>query len=277
MAGAASLPVDIARLIVEMASRSLYTACSLSLVSKEVQTWSDPFLFCTVVISVTDIVSKEMELFMDSFTAPTPTQRLLRARGYVQIVATQQLTDPNKRIPRFLGCCSNLFSFCNWTQVLSSSFFDLHIMSLKWLSLNGWVEPLSFKSPVFQSITHLDLTGLNFSEWPDIWNANLGFIPSLTHLLLDASGPSDVISNDVLSIISSHLTPTIQLVLLSVKGVTKGSITSDHDKRIAIVEMGALNVYEEVWMTFSGPLQEGEAVWSHAEKLLKVQRRELEA
>ncbi|KAH8826087.1 hypothetical protein DL96DRAFT_1607142 [Flagelloscypha sp. PMI_526] len=274
MANVASIPVEIARLIVQFASHSLSTSCSLSLVSRQVQTWSDPFLFCTMIISKTQEVSQKMRTFIDSFVSSVPSDRLCRARRYVQIVATLQFNDPDETLYRFLGCCSHLFSVCVWCHVVPSSFSALHIPTLRWLSLSGWEIPLSFASPVFQSISHLDLTGVFFSDWSDIWEANLAFIPNLSHLLLNASGPSDIVDGEVLSTISSHLTPSIRLVLLAVKKLPAEARAGGYDVRIAMVEVGILNVDEEVWTTFSSPLHERETIWSKAETLLLERRNE---
>ncbi|KAH8834441.1 hypothetical protein DL96DRAFT_1810711 [Flagelloscypha sp. PMI_526] len=216
-----SLPVDIARIIVEIAADSHSVACSLSLVSHQVHFWADPTLFRNIKISSNNVGIK-MKAFISRFISPNPTARLLRAREYIQIFSTKQIDDEAEEIPRFLACCTRLFSVCIWSVEMRPSFFDLSIPTLKRLSFSRFVSTmdLSFQLPIFRSVTHLDLTPIPFDRWNELWDANLSFIPNLTHLALDFS-EDPAYFNEIISTISSNITFGIQLWVTRETHMTK--------------------------------------------------------
>ncbi|KAH8804181.1 hypothetical protein DL96DRAFT_1631420, partial [Flagelloscypha sp. PMI_526] len=178
-------PIDLARLIVETAALSdwsLCTARALSCVSREVQLWSDQFLFQNIVIQEEGAAPGAMLRFIDDFISEDPSPRIGRARAYIKTFSTKQEEDYDGRIPKFISLCSALESLCIWSLEHDSSYFSTNIPSLRKMSLASFDYPLSFKMPLFQAVTHLELAGVMTAGWPLIWNADLSSMPSLTHL-----------------------------------------------------------------------------------------------
>jgi hypothetical protein len=231
---------------------------------------ADPTLFRNIKISSNNVGIK-MKAFISRFISPNPTARLLRAREYIQIFSTKQIDDDAEEIPRFLACCTRLFSVCIWSVEMRPSFFDLSIPTLKRLSFSRFVSTmdLSFQLPIFRSVTHLDLTPIPFDRWNELWDANLSFIPNLTHLALDFS-EDPAYFNEIIPTISSNITLGIQVVILFVPTSAINSITADHNPHIALGD--TRNAYDQVWATFSEEIREENGIWRKAE--IQLQERE---
>ncbi|KAH8804179.1 hypothetical protein DL96DRAFT_636006 [Flagelloscypha sp. PMI_526] len=276
------VPLDIARLIVENAAVSdRSTACALSRVSREVQFWSDPFLFRIIVIQGEGTVSKAMGDFINNFISENPTQRILRAQSYVKMFSSRQKSDEENRIPRFIARCTTLEALCLWTLGLNSSFMSINIPSLRRISFSCFRKwPQTFRVPLFRSATHLEIDS---ADGAGMWDAGLPSISTLTHAVLVV--PEGTVTKSVLSTISSQLPPQLEVLLLVMRKNEKASLEGvSHDDRIVIGislwpgenlsenSSDEKYVYEDEWDTWAGEKPEEHTCWAKAEGMLRYKR-----
>ncbi|KAH8824209.1 hypothetical protein DL96DRAFT_1613387 [Flagelloscypha sp. PMI_526] len=269
-----SLPLDLARLVIEFtasADWSLQTVTALSLVSKEVQSWSDRYLFRDIVVG--DDGLPRTEEFMRDFAQDNAPIRFQTARSYVRTFSTQA-TDGDERLAlKFLLCCTNIHSIAFWHMTIPSPLRDRSIPSLERLSFSpGDDARLSFSAPLFRTITHLEIAGYDSSDWPVLWSAGLSSMPSLTHLVLDAL--PDVKPHIHLL---SNLPDSVRIIMLRFGRITQATRVAD-DPRIvcfASQEQNAsegfphLDIFVEGFHTWTGKKFEDETYWTIGERLLQ--------
>ncbi|KAH8824195.1 hypothetical protein DL96DRAFT_1613351 [Flagelloscypha sp. PMI_526] len=281
-----SLPLDLAKLIIEFAASddwSLRTSISLSLVSKEVQTWSDVYFFRDIVIEE-DAIPLKTKTFMTEFSQENPPLRLHTARSHVRTFSTKQsdkedTEDEEEVVFRFLALCSNLHSIALWHMSVPSGLLDLSIPSLRRLSFGaGKHDQVSFSMPLFNSITHLEIAGYNSSEWPALWSAGLRSIPSLTHLALDALPLSDC-QSDLLK----RLPASFSLVLVrNIETYESELMQGVDDPRIVVftdsddIGLPFLDIFSDGFHAWTGQQPEEETYWVQGEKLSAKQRQNIE-
>ncbi|KAH8804182.1 hypothetical protein DL96DRAFT_636027 [Flagelloscypha sp. PMI_526] len=277
------VPVDIARLIFESAAVSdRSTACALSCVSREVQFWSDPFLFRNVVIQDEGTVREAMLEFIDNFISEDPPSRILRARDYVQRFSTKQDNDQENRIPKFIGLCTALESLCLWTLDLTAPFLPINIPSLRKISFSSFDKgPQTFNVPLFHSVTHLEIDS---ADPISIWKAELSSMSSLTHLVLVLLDQNKIAT--AISTVSCSLPSHLQVLLLVMRRTEQSSLEGiSYDERIVIGVSLRSNevpsesnsyaeyVYEEDWAAWTGETSEVDTCWAKAELLLRDKQR----
>ncbi|KAH8804178.1 hypothetical protein DL96DRAFT_1631411 [Flagelloscypha sp. PMI_526] len=270
-----NVPIDVARLIIEIAAlsdSSLCTARALSCVSSAVQLWSDPFLFQNIVIRHEGAVPDAMF-----------------PRAYVKTFSTKQETDQEDTIPRFISLCSALQSLCLWSLEPDPSYFSTSVPSPRKMSLSFFDDSLTFRMPLFQSVTHLELASFTPDERQIMWDADISSLPYLTHLVLDVRDEVDDMVSTI-SNLSSHVSPNLKVLLLILSRYQKDSLNgiSYHDK--IVLDVGAnlehpfhtvddevgddfVDVFHLGWRAWTGQMLEEETFWGRAEASLKHKRK----
>ncbi|KAH8804108.1 hypothetical protein DL96DRAFT_1631891 [Flagelloscypha sp. PMI_526] len=283
----ANIPVEVARLIIENATSNQSTATALSCVSREIQLWSDSVLFRNIVIESTNWTTDSIARFVRSYISDNPSPRIYRARSFVKTFAVKQSKDNgDDQILRFVSLSSAIHTFCLWTINLTPPFFTLDIPSLRRISFpcfNG--IPKTFKDPLFHSITHLELGGLDHSydEGLTFWNKGMSSMPSLTHLILNVE--EDCIS--FLLNIVARIPSQLELLLVLHPGELKNRLSGvPFDERVimgVLVRFGEpplvngpdeedLFLIASVWHSWSGQIPEENTIWARAERMLKKKR-----
>ncbi|KAH8826069.1 hypothetical protein DL96DRAFT_1816516 [Flagelloscypha sp. PMI_526] len=288
-------PLDLVMEIIELASSlDLFrqTACSLSLVSHEIQAWSDKYLYRNLYIrSGGECVSRD---FMERFVSDDAPSRFKRARPYVLGFVSRQDSNPHENIvERLMAVCPNLCSLALWDLLLPVTFVspgyvfpNLKRVCISDLSARtSESSHISFRHPAFEHVTHLDLASFELSEWSLVWSAGIDSMPSLTHVILDFTRVDDrplPISQAV-----SHMPPTLQVLILLVENDDfEDLIGKEIDFRVVFlveesdgsrimltgeVLRGDVNGNQGFHM-WAGEIQECESYWSKADQVVKARR-----
>ncbi|KAH8833363.1 hypothetical protein DL96DRAFT_1585835 [Flagelloscypha sp. PMI_526] len=221
-----SLPLDIARHIIRIAAASdEKTARNLTLVSKQVYTWSEPLLWRTILVrNYASAENLHSLLLQDTF-------RSKRAQHIHRFIISETVNPDH---PIFYDCFSllpNIEAFTYWRRP-SASLPDNHTLlpcpSLRRLSCDphlfniDGIHLSDFDSPLFWNLTHLDLLH-GKSHHSFVW-ASLASLTNLTHFMLNCDYLIPVYEgidsqDEILSIngcrgLLKSLPPSVQLVIL---------------------------------------------------------------
>ncbi|KAH8823395.1 hypothetical protein DL96DRAFT_1713811 [Flagelloscypha sp. PMI_526] len=226
-----NLPLDVLRLLFEYAaSSSLESAQTLSLVSKEVQFWTDPHLFHTVQRKSHD--GDYRLCLLDQMCLPEASTRLVQARNYVRIAAWEDFA-PHSNIKRALEKCPNIIQLCLWGNVFpfepnDSGYHPFEITqsypSLRRVATNiddlENIPPSGFSCPFWMTITHLQVNYYSAVSSPETpFQVPLfAAMTSLTHLAFfpsNSGAQRELDYNVALSRIKNTFPPSLILCLLS--------------------------------------------------------------
>ncbi|KAH8823394.1 hypothetical protein DL96DRAFT_1617455 [Flagelloscypha sp. PMI_526] len=226
-----NLPLDVLRLLFEYAASSnLESAQALSLVSNEVQLWTDPHLFHTVKRKSHQ--GPYRICLVDRMCLPDASSRLVQARNYVRVAAWEDFA-PFSSIKEALENCPNIVQLCLWGNVFpfqpnDSSYPSFEIIqsypSLRRVATHvndvSHIPPSAFSSPFWMTITHLQL-----NYYDAISSSVTAFqvplfttMTALTHLAFfatDHGAHKELDYNQALSRIRDSFSPSLTLCLLS--------------------------------------------------------------
>ncbi|KAH8828930.1 hypothetical protein DL96DRAFT_1708103 [Flagelloscypha sp. PMI_526] len=229
-----NLPLDILRLLFEFsASASFESAKSLSLVSREVQSWTDPHLFQIVHGHIGNGCDEFWTCLLDEMCMPDASPRLILARNYVRAVAWKEMVDENSDIEKPLDHFSNLVQICLWSNFFPGQLdYPLHdrleitqaYPSLRRVATCIFDErttPLNaFGSPFWTAITHLQLLYHcpMSSPYSPFQSPLFATMPSLTHLALLSEGSGIELDVDLaLSRVRDSFPKSLVLCLLRLR------------------------------------------------------------
>ncbi|KAH8832120.1 hypothetical protein DL96DRAFT_1812829 [Flagelloscypha sp. PMI_526] len=266
-----SRDLDVARHIIELAASDdtpkRKTARDLSLVSKQVQSWADPWIFRDVVVS-SRLASTPICRLIDAVIHSSPKQpRFQRITNCIQTFTCTAINDPENRIPRFLECCPNIFSIALrgislpvkalsargcYANLRKACFLDFTYDSKKAGQSSEPRIPL-LRLPLFQNLTHLDWSSWDFKDWSTVlWKeAGLASVPSLTHLAMTADDEDEQGQplnglTEIFRALSEEckLPPSLKVLLLLVSEGHMHSLSHDdtenYDSRIVLALSGPL-------------------------------------
>ncbi|KAH8828898.1 hypothetical protein DL96DRAFT_1595904 [Flagelloscypha sp. PMI_526] len=231
-----NLPHDILRLLFEYsASTSTGSAKMLSLVSKEVQGWTDPYLFKTIQelgdtysgISATSVLGRML------MTDASP--RIVLARNYVRALAWRKFIPNLSYIRQALESFPNLTQLCLWGSLFPSHARGSNDRLFSFAVTQNYpslrrvatciespsnISSNSFGSPFWMNITHLQVkysrtisSSVSALELPLFTNMS-----SLTHLsLLCTAGGSEANTDLAFSRVRNNFPPSLILCLLDLK------------------------------------------------------------
>ncbi|KAH8818786.1 hypothetical protein DL96DRAFT_1621936 [Flagelloscypha sp. PMI_526] len=274
------LPIEILMVVISLAAASSpRVAVNLSLVSHEVQRWSDSHLFKNIVIQDSHI-PRAMEVLLDSFILKNASARFLQARNYVRTFSTKQVKDNKKRLPKFISRCPNLFSIALWNYPLPLGISSLIMPSLRRVAFPN-TRGLSFESPIFRTVTHLELVNWDIPIPPSLGLQSMKY---LTHLILSPWGfyPLGIDQAAV------ELFPLgLQILFLALKengvhmrhwpprrGTDIKYLLPVTGPNVSVPGIENLDVYgDEAFKVWSGEIPEEESFWVKGERLLQSSRR----
>ncbi|KAH8828919.1 hypothetical protein DL96DRAFT_1595972 [Flagelloscypha sp. PMI_526] len=178
-----NLPLDILRLLLEYsASTRFESARVLSLVSKEVQSWTDPHFFQTV--NALFYSGKYAISSLDRMCMPDASPRLVLARNYVRAVAWRSYVPKPFYVKQALENFPDLAQVCIWSTVFpfqpedtsSQSSLRPFVITQMYPPLRrvatcidglSTVPPNAFGSPFWTTVTHLHLNYYRALSLPD--------------------------------------------------------------------------------------------------------------
>ncbi|KAH8818787.1 hypothetical protein DL96DRAFT_1621942 [Flagelloscypha sp. PMI_526] len=269
------LPAELAMLIVNFAAASCpAAAANLSLVSRQV----GPHIFQNIVVRDNIRVLEESGGRFDLVIAEVASPRLLRARTYVRTFSTQQFGNMDKGTYTFITLCPNIFSIALWGAPLPLGLTSLSISTLRRMAFQE-TKGLSLQSPLFKTVTHLDLVDWNFSRLPTLGVQGMA---SLTHLVL-SSWSIDV--SHVEEEMLKGAAPSLRLLILrlnqdypipveDLRNYVPCVLPVTNPEEEAIHGIASLDVCgHEAFKAWTGEIPEEESFWVKAEKLLENLRR----
>ncbi|KAH8828923.1 hypothetical protein DL96DRAFT_1708095 [Flagelloscypha sp. PMI_526] len=235
-----NLPLDILRLLLEYsASASIDSARALSLVSKDVQHWIDPYLFQNMQGLGIEYSSEIYRTsLVDWMCLPDASPRLVFARRYVRTVAWEKHVPHNSSIKQVLESFPSLAQLCLWKNIFPhrpnssashSQYFEItqRYPSLRRIATctfdTSSTPPNAFGSPFWMTITHLQIrcyTPISSSRSP-LQLPLFATMASLTHLALSSeAGGGEADADLALSRVRATFPLSLSLCLLGMRAPT---------------------------------------------------------
>ncbi|KAH8828889.1 hypothetical protein DL96DRAFT_1789646 [Flagelloscypha sp. PMI_526] len=306
------LPLDILRLLFEFsASTNIESAKVLSLVSKEVQSWTDPHLFQIVRKFGTNSSGISETSLLGQMCIPDASPRIILARNYVRSLVWDKSVPKGSYTEQALKLFPNLTQLCLWQNIFPANRKDplkqdfettqsypslRRVATCLYSQLS--VPPNAFSSPFWMTITHLQVRSvIQISFMHSAFQLPL-FIPmtSLTHLAI--SRFADVVELDTnlaLSRVRGTFPPSLTLCLLDL--MPYGSVSLRHwfedmteaclkiDERIVMWWPDPRGDIDEMAVVRSNdPFQDwcrvqdgAQTFWEMGEAVLKRRRERLQA
>ncbi|KAH8824198.1 hypothetical protein DL96DRAFT_1682509 [Flagelloscypha sp. PMI_526] len=135
------------------------------------------------------------------------------------------------------------------------------------------------RSPLLQTVTHLELIGFYLSKWQTLWSGGLSTLPVLRYLILSGNGRrgSDLTSEDMTEL-SQNMPPSTRILALAMSGnVDLALMEENHDPRIIIVRDGSkqgeaadhpvVKITNEGFRSWTGERPEEETIWAQIERI----------
>ncbi|KAH8825846.1 hypothetical protein DL96DRAFT_1610076 [Flagelloscypha sp. PMI_526] len=262
------VPLDVLRVLFEHAASADHTtACTLSLVSHEIQSWTDPLMF-RFLNSHKDHV---LVPIFKNMCGPTPSPRLLRARSYVRGIAwnsenylAEMADDP-------------------WSFDFLHSFPSLHrVRTGIWSTTLFPVK--SLENPFWMSITHfhVDLqVPISSLESPFAREKLFSHMIKLTHLAIRAPkyNVEKNLEEACLHLCLWQITFKDRLVPIDIPSIRKLA-NGSRDERIVLwdcmhlvldVEM-VISTPDDIAEVWSGCRDGFETYWQKAEAIVQKRR-----
>ncbi|KAH8822580.1 hypothetical protein DL96DRAFT_1714038 [Flagelloscypha sp. PMI_526] len=238
------IPLDVGRTVFGLAaSQDLTTAKMLSLVSKNVQTWSDVHLFRHILTSSpapgTDPVVGMLDLMLNSDSVT----RYVRARAYVTTVRWQasKLLLSNI-IPNLLLLCPNL-TFLQLRQAFPSEGYHLQTLRLRFLQIDLHDPEESspkraaglLTSPCFQTVVYLHPLYFDSFGWDLV---RCGALNNFSRLRVLCLPTSSVRKGCLLQHVVEHCQcmPAQLELLILVLGISSVQEPGLHELRLGLVD-----------------------------------------
>ncbi|KAH8809617.1 hypothetical protein DL96DRAFT_1628628 [Flagelloscypha sp. PMI_526] len=226
------LPADIARLIVSIA---VHGATALTLVSKTIQHWVDPFFFRHMEFHSPE----NLNAYIDTLNELPPSNRLLRIRPYVWSICIDSSFGETVPFMQLLALHPSLRSLylCDTLPPLSIEGLSAAPSMLTHLSAS-FDHVIDLSIPYFAGLTHLDISDF------DLLNKRLPDMSALSHLQVIVMGGEDAGYRgfrDALAVLPAHLETIIWFVnlksicsFLSLDDATTDIVTGTTDARIVV-------------------------------------------
>ncbi|KAH8809616.1 hypothetical protein DL96DRAFT_1628624 [Flagelloscypha sp. PMI_526] len=250
------LPTDIAQLIVYTAVHGASTSATsraLTLVSKEIQYWVDPFFFRHVEFHT----SKTFNAYIDSLNDATSSKRLNRIRPFVWSLCIGIVVAETQHFTQLLAIHPSLWSIylCYSLPQLPPGSLTSLPSGLTHLSASFDQGIETFSTPLFANLTHLDVSDF------DLINKRLPDMISLPLLQVIAIGGQDAdygAFQDAVLGLPAHLKTIIWFVnlesissFLAMDATIKDIVMGIGDPRIVVCLAGLeeeeeLDLHEEI-------------------------------
>ncbi|KAH8828965.1 hypothetical protein DL96DRAFT_1021009 [Flagelloscypha sp. PMI_526] len=228
------LPLDILRLLLEFsAATNLESARVLSLVSKDVQLWADPYVFQVVRGPRKNNSDESSSTLLARMCRSDASPRLVLARNYVHTAAWKENVKQKFYIKQALEHFPNMTQFCLWGNIFpfrpehdTSNTRPFEITQgypsvrrvATCILYQSTVPPNAFGSPFWMTITHLQVNyyAAVSSVGSPFYLPLFATMTSLTHLALPAfAGESEPNADLALSLVKETFPPSLILCLLS--------------------------------------------------------------
>ncbi|KAF8525858.1 hypothetical protein BU17DRAFT_83364 [Hysterangium stoloniferum] len=167
------LPIELVRAILEVAAAgSRSTAVALSLVSKDVHSWTKPILYHTVILST----PQQLASFHNVTLTTDPTV----ARHVTNLFFRSMSIPSGFHALRILSACSNVKRLVVDALFRYPSVDERHSWPKPWevVYIYGATTWLHTDHPSLSRVTHLHMDGVLFSSTIDVCVS----LPCLTHL-----------------------------------------------------------------------------------------------
>ncbi|KAH8831716.1 hypothetical protein DL96DRAFT_1706128 [Flagelloscypha sp. PMI_526] len=182
------LPLDIAQYIFELvAAANSKAQCSiLSLVSKEIQIWADPYLFKSI--------TNTRHPFFERLISEAPLSSCPRLDRRCSLVkyfsAEHQHYEDIQWAMNVMTIFPNLISFHGgYSELKRNNLLSAHPTLRRIGCLGPLVTDVDFSCAFFQNITHLNLSAVHSTSWSSLAERNLESLKSLMYLRLHAENP----------------------------------------------------------------------------------------
>ncbi|KAH8828925.1 hypothetical protein DL96DRAFT_1708097 [Flagelloscypha sp. PMI_526] len=273
------LPLDILRLLLEFsASANIESARALSLVSKEVQQWTDPHLFQTVKGLGLRYSGDRMPdaTLLERVCMSDASPRLIRARKHVHTVAWERNVPHKSSIEPVLKYFPHLVQLCLWSNIfpyrqsqfgsqrehfeITRSYPSLRRLATCIYSLLN-ISPNAFGSPFWMTITHLHVRYFIAisSQGSPLQLPLFATMKSLTHLALSpVSGEGEDDSNLAFSRVGGAFPLSLNVCLLGMRA----PINVDREQWFSELVAIGLQVDERIvlWSVFPVDYTDGQLV-----------------
>ncbi|KAH8802301.1 hypothetical protein DL96DRAFT_1823305 [Flagelloscypha sp. PMI_526] len=153
------LPAEVARLIV---STAVHGASTLTLVSKTMQHWVDPFFFRHIEFHS----SKKLYAYINTLDGPPPSNRLLRIRPFVWSICIDVAVGETVSFTQLLTLHPSLRSFylCHPLPPLSIEGLSTVPSMLTHLSASFGRDMDLPLIPYFAALSHLDISDFDLTN-----------------------------------------------------------------------------------------------------------------
>ncbi|KAH8829790.1 hypothetical protein DL96DRAFT_1678440 [Flagelloscypha sp. PMI_526] len=188
------IPVDIAREILEfvacIAGPSRFT---VSLVSRTVQQWTDPYVLDRIIINNDDKWNEFSIMLPEKSFTPRMKQAFLFLRIFVVMphIGRKSLPITMEELVQFFPRLEIIYISPTGSHSLHRPRPTIHRIGAAFgaMWLRGIQNPDDLRH---WNITHLDLVPMHPEEWSDLVRLGLPRLNTLTHMCCDLEGPSSI-------------------------------------------------------------------------------------
>ncbi|KAH8828966.1 hypothetical protein DL96DRAFT_1596115 [Flagelloscypha sp. PMI_526] len=294
-----TLPLDILRLLFEFsASTGHESARALSLVSKEVQCWTDPYLFRTLHGNNLYYSETSRTSLFDQICTPDASPRFVLARKYIRAVAWKDYVHKSK-VTQALDYFPYMSQLCLWGNIfpfqprdsedqsfqITQGYPFLRRVSACMYEL-GTLPSNSFDTPFWMTITHLQLRlgGLISSPQSAFQLPLFVNMRSLTHLaLLSATSEKEPDVELAFSRLKLAFAPSLVLCLVALMTPVRVnrkvwlaemvSTSFNADERFVMWSFASSDTPDEMVVTIQGSEY---TFWEMGQAVLKRRRKRLQ-
>lgn len=299
-----SLPVDVLRMVFELAAETRADGLACAMVSMQVKTWCvlsflgllSHYLMQALRVEPTiyrDVIVDSKGLFHRTVTASDTTKPPDFFAAHVKSLLFRLDTIPiPSHIPDILYKCTSVKSLAMWVES------DMHSPELQAILTSDRLEPTRlslpeyllgegnaiFAHPIFRRVTHLDVLCASATDWT--WGA-LATLENMTHLNIELQYPVKDLTPYVTAILSECprslrtlvLSPSFGFSLVDeeVRAMNKGEI----DPRVVVASgdphhAGFRMTWTETQNQWGRPSTTSITLWSRADDFIrKRQKREV--
>ncbi|KAH8828960.1 hypothetical protein DL96DRAFT_1020969 [Flagelloscypha sp. PMI_526] len=276
-----NLPLDVLRFLFEFsASTSFESAKVLSLTSKEVQLWADPYIF-EFAQGSHDYTSTASGIpLLERLYMSNASSRIVRARNYVRAVAWERFVLQESIVEKALEYFPNLIHICLWVNLfplrhqnddsqrlrfeITQMYPSLRRVTTRLADISR-IPQNAFGSPFWMSITHLQVNyAISVSSIDSPFQLPLFVtMSSLTHLALSCLNQYCELNDDLaVSRVKETFPSSLTLCLLSLvapPGVDRShwlanlvTVSRKVDERIVMWSLVSKDKTDEIVVTNGG-------------------------
>ncbi|KAJ7628149.1 hypothetical protein DFH06DRAFT_1480583 [Mycena polygramma] len=283
MSSTGKLPLELERVIFEMAAQDMQRIPTLLLVAHRVRLWLEPILYKVLrldSVAVTALALKSIQL--------KPADFLASIVRHVLVYSSTHSLSRND-FASFLGSCPGITTLAILGNVLGPYLLPvLGAMQIQRLSLDvgqlfrdevsGEEEPINLEHPLFSTVTHLDIFDdfEAFVDDPDAseWLQSLSDLPALTHLAFSTPAIMEILRTTLNSC------PGLRVLLVAFPA------TASDDAKVYMEYVGpdvtdprfVVATYADYYGEWETSARGGDDIWARAEEFIARKRRgEVEA